>query len=56
MKQDSGGNKKSATITAMGLMLGFILWLEPQFTILHDGTGQPKMQLFAGLNLQFPKS
>jgi hypothetical protein len=32
------------------------LWLEPQFTILHDGTGQPKVQLFAGLNLQFPKT
>lgn len=32
------------------------LWLEPQFTILHDGTGQPKVQLFAGLNLQFPRS
>ena len=32
------------------------IFLEPQFTILHDGTGQPKIQLFAGLNLQFPKS
>ena len=31
------------------------LWLEPQFSILHDGTGQPKVQLFAGLNLQFPR-
>ena len=31
------------------------VFLEPQFTILHDGTGQPKIQLFFGLNLQFPK-
>jgi hypothetical protein len=31
------------------------LFLEPQFTILHDGAGQPAFQLFAGLNLQFPK-
>ena len=31
------------------------LFLEPQFSILHNGTGQPKVQLFAGLNLQFPK-
>ena len=31
------------------------MFLEPQFTILHDGTGQPKVQLFAGLHLQFPK-
>jgi hypothetical protein len=31
------------------------MFVEPQFTILHDGTGQPKVQLFAGLHLQFPK-
>lgn len=31
------------------------LFLEPQFSILHDGTGQPKVQMLAGLNLQFPK-
>lgn len=31
------------------------MFLEPQFTILHQGTGQPKVQFFAGLNLQFPK-
>lgn len=31
------------------------IFLEPQFTILHDGAGQPEVQLFAGLNLQFPK-
>ena len=26
---------------------------EPQFTIAHDGAGQPKVQVL-GLNLQFP--
>jgi hypothetical protein len=28
--------------------------LEPQFTVLHYGTGQPEFQLFAGLTIQFP--
>jgi hypothetical protein len=27
---------------------------EPQFTVAHSGDGQPKLQLFAGVNLQFP--
>jgi hypothetical protein len=27
---------------------------EPQPTVAHDGAGQPKFQLFMGLNLQFP--
>ena len=31
------------------------MFLEPQFTFLHNGTGQPKVQLFAGLHFQFPK-
>jgi len=31
------------------------IFLEPQFSILHEGTGQPKVQVFAGINLQFPK-
>ena len=30
----------------------FNMWLEPQFTILHDGQGYPAFQIFAGLNLQ----
>ena len=30
------------------------LFAEPQMTIAHSGTGQPKFQVFAGLNLQFP--
>ena len=28
-------------------------FIEPQFTILDDGPGQPEFQLFMGLNLQF---
>lgn len=31
------------------------IFLEPQFSILHEGSGQPKVQFFAGINLQFPK-
>jgi len=27
---------------------------EPQFTVAHDGAGQPKFQVFKGLNLRFP--
>ncbi len=30
------------------------VFAEPQFTIAHDGAGQPKFQVFAGVNLQFP--
>lgn len=33
--------------------LVFNIFLEPQFTILHQGTGQPGLQLFAGINCQF---
>jgi hypothetical protein len=31
----------------------FNMFIEPQFTVLHDGVGQPELQIFAGLNLQF---
>lgn len=31
----------------------FNLFLEPQFTIAHKGIGQPAIQVFAGLNVQF---
>jgi hypothetical protein len=31
------------------------MFLEPQFTFLHEGTGQPKVQIFAGIHFQFPK-
>ena len=29
---------------------------EPQFTVLHEGAGQPAFQVFAGLNLQLVKT
>ncbi|MEN8164181.1 MAG: hypothetical protein ABFS37_08630 [Acidobacteriota bacterium] len=31
----------------------FNMFIEPQFTILHDGVGQPEFQIFTGLNFQF---
>ena len=31
----------------------FNIFLEPQFTILHEGFGQPALQLFGGINSQF---
>jgi len=31
----------------------FNMFIEPQFTILHDGVGQPELQIFAALNMQF---
>jgi hypothetical protein len=31
----------------------FNMFVEPQFTILHDGVGQPELQIFAALNMQF---
>ncbi|WP_213958966.1 MULTISPECIES: hypothetical protein [unclassified Variovorax] len=30
------------------------LFVEPQWTVAHQGDGQPKFQVFMGLNLQFP--
>ena len=30
------------------------LFAEPQWTVIHHGAGQPKFQLFAGVNFQFP--
>ena len=29
-------------------------FVEPQLTVAHDGVGQPKIQIFSGVNLQFP--
>ncbi|WP_276119958.1 hypothetical protein [Pararhizobium qamdonense] len=29
-------------------------FIEPQYTIWHDGPGAPRWQIFAGLNFQFP--
>ena len=28
--------------------------IEPRFTILDRGAGQPELQLFVGFNMQFP--
>jgi hypothetical protein len=33
--------------------LVFNIFLEPQFTMLHDGAGQPALQIFGGINCQF---
>lgn len=33
----------------------FNIFLEPQFTVAHYGSGQPALQIFGGINLQFPK-
>ena len=30
-------------------------FIEPQFTVYHNGTGQPSFQLFSGVYLLFPK-
>ena len=32
----------------------FNMFLEPQLTVLHKGVGQPKVQFFFGLHMQFP--
>jgi len=29
-------------------------FVEPQWTVSHDGDGVPKLQVFTGLNMQFP--
>jgi hypothetical protein len=31
----------------------FNIFIEPQFTILHDGVGQPAFQVYTALNMQF---
>ena len=30
------------------------VFVEPQWTVAHDGVGVPKFQVFLGLNVQFP--
>lgn len=29
-------------------------FIEPQWTVAHDGAGQPRFQIYAGINFQFP--
>jgi hypothetical protein len=31
----------------------FNIFIEPQYTFLHQGVGQPELQIFSGLNVQF---
>ncbi|PWJ42504.1 hypothetical protein [Sediminitomix flava] len=31
----------------------FNIFIEPQYTILHDGVGQPAFQIFSSINMQF---
>jgi hypothetical protein len=31
------------------------VFLEPQFTVMQEGIGQASFQVFAGINVQFPK-
>jgi hypothetical protein len=54
---------KDASFIPIGLGLGrvFVLpggttvnaFIEPQYTVWHDGVGTPRWQIFAGINLQF---
>lgn len=30
------------------------LYLEPQYSVVQSGIGQPAFQVFAGFNIQFP--
>jgi len=39
-------------VTKSGRVI-YNLFVEPQFTFLHSGTGQPKVQIFVGLHFQF---
>jgi hypothetical protein len=39
-------------VTKVGSIV-YNMFVEPQFTFLHDGIGQPAFQLFTGLNMQF---
>ena len=54
----------TATSDALGVGVGkvlraghavFNIFLEPQFTVVHYGAGQPAVQIFGGINIQFPK-
>lgn len=39
-------------VTTVGRTV-FNIFLEPQFTLLHEGIGQPAFQIFTALNMQF---
>lgn len=44
------GIGKSMMVSGAVVSIG----LEPQYTVLHKGLGQPEFQLFAGMSVQFP--
>ena len=39
-------------VTVVGKTV-FDIFVEPRFTILHQGVGQPAFQIFTALNMQF---
>lgn len=47
-----GAGAGKAHVRPSGTMVN--VFVEPQWTLFHDGAGQPEFQVFAGLNLQFP--
>jgi hypothetical protein len=56
--------KTDSYVMPFGLGIGKVLksgnvvynmFVEPQFSFLHNGTGQPKLQVFTGLHFQFPR-
>ena len=49
---DRAGHRCIRQVTVVGKTV-FNIFLEPQFTILHSGTGQPAFQLYTALNMQF---
>ncbi|MDW5315431.1 hypothetical protein [Rhizobium sp. PL01] len=56
--------ESGASYIPVGLGLGKVLqldkgvtmnaFIEPQYTVWHDGPGAPRWQIFAGVNFQFP--
>jgi hypothetical protein len=55
---DSAAADKAAKAMAnannpLANMVAFNIFIEPQWTILHDGVGQPEFTVFVGLNMQF---
>jgi hypothetical protein len=56
--------EKNTYNVPLGLGIGKVLkvgnqvynmFIEPQYTVLHDGIGQPELQIFGGVNIQFLK-
>ena len=55
---------RQRAVVPVGLGLGHVrrladgnvlnLYLEPQYSVVQSGPGQPSFQIFAGFNIQFP--